>query len=346
MLPSEFKNQWEDMAQKYITDSFMDFFDDSLLTFHLIQELYLICLNLVEIIIHKKVDSITENLNIPLEIKIKVIYSLRTFFNEYNIYIFENPKENEEFTDQIIEEYKKRVLSLDEMKKRMVDFEQMIKSKYFKDLLLLIKKLMIYIKFHDPPLSFNIENNCLDRKLEFKIFKNSDCYCVDGFAKENKNCLVILKPPLFKNNFSYQGLKYIVIFCDDNKIFQENYINLFKINKGLDNSQYESATKIAKNNRNKVINNTNIDLEKSKTTFKKDNFSSFEKNLVKKSIKNEIFNLELLKSSKKLNLKLNNLLENRNIYSNKEFSTNRNKVKNSDKKWKKERKLKYFIKIK
>ena len=163
MLPSEFRNSWEDMAQKYITDVFIDFFDDALLTFHLIQELFCICVNYIDDLLQRKIYFLLLNLSIPEELKAKVLNSLVSFFNEFNFYIFENQKENEDFTNKITELYKNKLSLIEIMKNRLKDLDSLLTSKYFHELLILIKKLYIYIKFHDPSINFNIESNYLDK---------------------------------------------------------------------------------------------------------------------------------------------------------------------------------------
>jgi len=323
MLPSEFKNCWEDLGQKYLNDIFIDFFNDPLLTFHLVQELFSICLTVVEENVNNKIKFLLKNFNIPEEKEKNVINSLRNFINEYNSNIFENPEENDEFVKKVKEEYNRRMLSIECVILRQKDYESLIGLNSFSDMILLIKRIFIFTKFHVPELTLNIESNCFNRKIEFKQFKNIECYCLDGFVKEHKECLVILKPPLLKSNYPYQGLKFIVIFCEKNDKLEEKYINIISEKKIKELDKYTNKPKM---NRNKPINITNYELEKLTTTFKKDHYNSFEKNFIKKSLKNDLLNMELIKSrsNKKLNLNLNNLVDHQTVCNNHIYSTNRN----------------------
>jgi hypothetical protein len=135
---------------------------------------------------------------------------LKTIYQEYFTFIFENEKNSESFFTNVKKKFENFVHNDLENFDKEDEFEDMITSKSFKEMIVIIKKILLYIEFHDPPLKLKIDS-FRERKIEIKKFKNSECICVEGLVKENKNCMILLYPPVLKNGFVYQGLKPIVI---------------------------------------------------------------------------------------------------------------------------------------
>ena len=205
----------------------MDFFDDPLLTIHLIQELVLVCQEVQKKYFDLTIDSIGEFLKIPSNLRVGLESYIKVLFKEYSNFIYDNEQSTILFTKQIKEIYLDKVSKFDNgiMNSRKDEIEDIIDSKYFTELIVMLKKILLYIEVHDPPLSFKIENY-KNRKIDRKVFKNNDSFCIDGFAKENKNCFLILNPPFLRNSYVYQGLKSIVIINEEaDKNFQESNIS-------------------------------------------------------------------------------------------------------------------------
>jgi hypothetical protein len=164
------------------------------------------------------INQILIILNIPKEKNNEKIIEnrMKTIFQEFFNKIFETEKCSENFLVNISKKYKEFVRNQLKDFKKHDEFEDMIKSKSFKEMIFLIKKILLYIEFHDPPLNLSIDS-FKDRKTETKKLKNSDCICVEGFIKDEKNCLILLNPPLMKNGFIYNGLKPVVIVYEANR---------------------------------------------------------------------------------------------------------------------------------
>ena len=276
MLPSEFKKIWSDLSQK-LMDNFMDFFDCPILTINLIQELVLVCQEVQKKYFDLTIDSIGEFLKIPSNKRNGLESYIKVLFKEYSNFIYDNEQSTILFTKQIKEIYIDRVSTFDNFV-RKDDIEDIIQSKYFTELIVILKKILLYIEVHDPPLTFKIESY-LTRKVEKKSFKNAEFVCIDGFAKENKNCFLILNPPLLRNNYVYQGLKSIVIINDEyDKIYTENKQQLCSIELGVVEDETPNKLDIPEL---KIKNNSYYSI---KTNLSKDNLG-LEKNFSKQEIK-------------------------------------------------------------
>lgn len=235
---------WEDLGKETLVDCFIDFFDNQIHTLHMIQELLLISSENFKLQIKEITDNLLKQLTIPndknnfkhIENAIKPIY--QEFFD----LIFESELNSGKFLENIKTRYRRyinEVLVTKHNFDKEDELEDMLKSKSFKDLIVITKKMFLYIDFHDPPLKLKIEENN-ERKIELKSFKNSDCLCVDGLVKENKSCLILMNPPTLKNGFIYQGLKPIVIVYsgklnnnNNNNIIQNEAILQMPLNLNL-----------------------------------------------------------------------------------------------------------------
>jgi hypothetical protein len=78
--------------------------------------------------------------------------------------------------------------------------------------------------------------NYKDRKFEIGKFKNSECICVEGYVKEDKNCLILLHPPMMKNGFVYQGLKPVVMVYEGQGLIKEENEKLTQISSSINNN--------------------------------------------------------------------------------------------------------------
>jgi hypothetical protein len=254
MLPSEFKKLWEDFCNKNISDCFIDFYDLPEISFHLIQELLLICSENFKIQAKQIVDSVVKILHLNKETFKYLEISLRGVFQEYFIQIFENEERREEF----FRKTKKSFTDFIDQKfpdlGKVDEVDDLISGRSFKELIGIIKKILLYIDFHEPPLKLKLER-CEERKIEIKKFKNSDCVCVEGIIKDAKNCLILLHPPLLKNGFAFQGLKPVVIVyeggnlkedCQDQYTVRENLIE--KLNQEADDDKNYMSHKSIPNN--------------------------------------------------------------------------------------------------
>ena len=140
----------------------------------------------------------------------------------------ENQKEtnNEEnaFQVEIREEYQEQ-------------FEEMLETDDFSKFVNNVFYLCLFMLLNDPPLRVPLES-FKNRKFIYKKFKKNDFICVDGFAKENSPCLVLL-PAVTRNNYPYNGIKPSVL------ILQEDFITS-KIKRVLEECEKEEQERLAK----------------------------------------------------------------------------------------------------
>ena len=133
-------------------------------------------------------------------------------------------EEENTFKVEIRDEYQEQFDDLLEME----DFSKLVQSVFY---------LCLFMLLSDPVLRVPIEN-FKNRKFTYKRFKKNDYICVDGFARENSPCLVLL-PPVTRNNHPYNGIKPSVL------ILQEDFITS-KISKALEQGDKEEQEKLLK----------------------------------------------------------------------------------------------------
>ena len=152
----------------------------------------------------------------------------KTNENEQEENIENNKEEKDEeenpFQVEIREEYQEQ-------------FEEMLETDDFSKFVNNVFYLCLFMLLNDPPLRVPIEG-FKNRKFIYKKFKKNDYICVDGFAKENSPCLVLL-PAVTRNNYPYNGIKPSVL------ILQEDFITP-KIKKVLEECEREEQERLAK----------------------------------------------------------------------------------------------------
>ena len=60
-----------------------------------------------------------------------------------------------------------------------------------------------------PELSIDIKQY-EQRKVEYCSFSKKNAYCIDGFAREGANAIIVL-PPIFRKKFPFNGIKSAVL---------------------------------------------------------------------------------------------------------------------------------------
>ena len=147
----------------------------------------------------------------------------------------EEPKE--EKTDDTENNEEKQVFKVEIREEYQEQFEEMLETDDFNKFVSSVFYLCLYMLLNDPPLRVPIEN-FKNRKFVYKRFKKNDYICVDGFAKENSACLVLL-PAVVRNNYPYNGIKPSVL------ILQDEFLTP-KIMKILQDCDREEQEKLAK----------------------------------------------------------------------------------------------------
>ena len=70
-------------------------------------------------------------------------------------------------------------------------------------------KACIYMHLNDPQLTVPLRSY-KEREFEYCSFRKKEAYCIDGFAKEGAESIIVL-PPVMRNNFPFNGLKPSVL---------------------------------------------------------------------------------------------------------------------------------------
>jgi hypothetical protein len=229
LLPSEFKSNWESLAQDLIMEAYENIYDSNILLAQLVQETFRLVYEEAKMVIGEKIKIILNSLNIEENNYEKFFIKFRLIFQEYFSVIFLVDADR---VAKIKNNLKKCISNLDS--NREEDINKDIESPGMLDFIKMSFKLSIFMHLHDPQLSIsiNLQNNSNSngfKNLIYYFYNKSDHLNIEGFAKESVPCLVILPPPLLRSNFPYQGIKpavYIVTNiteeilkeCEKNKV--------------------------------------------------------------------------------------------------------------------------------
>jgi hypothetical protein len=214
-LPSEFKQNWENLGKDFILEAFENTFDDPKILSHLVQDSIKVIYEEANKTIKNKILNILKSLNIEEVYNDKFLIRFRLLFQEYFSIIFVCSVSNFENVKaemlKIVEKYSydNKSIIIDDINSK--GFSLFIQNSF---------KLCIYMLLHDPQLLFNI-SEYEKRKLVYNFYNKNDFLNIDGFGKEQTPCLMILPPPLLRSNFAYQGLKpavYMIVNSNEDII--------------------------------------------------------------------------------------------------------------------------------
>lgn len=237
-LPSEIKNIWETIALENIGDCFIDFFNYPLITFHLVQEMFYIMQTMVKekisFILKKILEilNIDQNVNIPKNERIKenLFYSLRPFFQNYVIEIFDdegsknNKTFNENFCSNFLMFYNQEIIPIISsqgeedtinLMDENVNMYEIVNSTSFKKMISNIKKIILFTELNNQQLSFQIDD-FITREISFDLSSNKDRdnLNVNGRTRENQKKIILINPPKTKNGSNYPNLQKIILPYD------------------------------------------------------------------------------------------------------------------------------------
>ena len=102
--------------------------------------------------------------------------------------------------------------------------EDLVNSDELKQLCKQFYLLSLYINLNDPALKLEIDN-FKQRKFTYVNFSKNDLICIDGFAKED-SCCIILIPFVMRNNHAYNGIKPAVLILQENAVSQNIIANI------------------------------------------------------------------------------------------------------------------------
>lgn len=190
--------------------------------------------------------------------------SIRPIILEYYDDIFENEAKSNSFFEKIKADYEqfinKNILSEDfennnpdkdakggsspiSRKDKRIELEDMLRSSYLKDFVKTIKKIFLFVEFHDPQLNLKLDK-FKNRKPIIKKLKATDSILADGYIKESKNCLILIDPPLLKNGYPYSGLKPVTLICPDDSYYDKYIFKEEKIEEPIKTNESEKIKTI------------------------------------------------------------------------------------------------------
>ena len=285
-LPSEFKKLWENLTETELLAPFDNFIDNYIFISHICQDLTNLTYFETKNIIDKKFNSLLFCLDIKInsDEEKKLIFSkFIPLFQEHFFDIFKLKNEN-------IENIKNKLINISNLYTFNFDkndLKESIKDKQFNILLKSLFDLCLHMLLHDPLLTFNILPY-EKRKINYYYYNKKEFQSIEGFGNEKTPCLIILPPPLLKNSFPFNGMKYAVYLIE---------------NPSLDIIQ--KCDKFKKEN--DLILQNNLEEKKSKNDNKK-NYNNIielknEKNNEIKDVENYQFNINLLLNNNEKKIK-------------------------------------------
>ena len=220
-LPSEFKNLWDKLIKTELLEAFDSYINDYVTVSNLSQDLFLITYKQAEELIHKKINSILDCLNIKNtsnEQMNKIISKFLPFFQEHLFEIFN-------VSNEIESTIKNELLKIASTYKTKIDTEQLsdeINKDQFKMLLSSFFSVSLYMLLHDPILTLSI-SPYQQRTNEYMYYSKKDMIIIEGFPNESTPCMLILPPPMLRKKFPFNGMKpaYYALNDSDQSILNE-----------------------------------------------------------------------------------------------------------------------------
>ena len=321
-LKNEIKALWEKFSKINILNNFIDFEDEPEIIFHIISELFLLSNKLIKEKNEFKFREISKIMGVKnnsLVIK-DIEDKFKNFMKEHLDEIYLDLNSNNfiyEYKQKIKKIFKEKIINKkDDVNKEKIykTFCDILEQNDFKEILKDINDLILITQYNEPPLSFNIEPNFINRKIKIIQIKKKKNYIIlnDSIIK-CINYIIILNPPQLKNGIYYfNNLKTIIMPFNRNyseyslvmekeeiKDIFTNNDELFSTQTDINNNRLINFFN-QKNSNINLIDNYNNTIKKLKINnkFKKSigMFSNMDLNIRKKK---KIKNLEINDSLKK-----------------------------------------------
>ena len=238
---SEVVEKWEKFALNDITENFVDF--SPIQIYHLVSNLFFLCKELLNNILTEKYNQLLNCFNIPSNSRNleSIQLRLKPFILDNMSDIIFNEKDSFIFLNNLKKDFK--TFSSEIIKNKENEFNDLINDNSFKTMIECIKNLILFAMFNEPILSFNIEKNYLNRKIEtIKVTKNNkDNYIIVNEPGINDfEAIILLNPPITKSGneiAELNDLKKIIINIEDytqNTISNNNINNINDINDDIE----------------------------------------------------------------------------------------------------------------
>lgn len=263
-LFSQIKNFWETLAKENINDCFIDFFPFPDLLRQIINE----TVNYVKNNINSTINNIINNFMIECNISINnkqnlsfVSKMIKLIIKEFYFEIFETDKNFKNF-QKFFENFIKNQIFVKISSTIQKDFENDFDVGSLKNFYYNIQRIFFYFEFKG-----NIELEPRQSN-QFHLYNKKEFFSVEGYIKENKNCLILIDTPKTKNGYKpFSQLKPIVV-AYPKRSFPSQYN--FNLQLEIDSNNINNLlSRGKKKTKNKTVSRKHLETETSTIKNKK-----------------------------------------------------------------------------
>lgn len=204
-LPSEFKNLWDKLIKTELLEAFDFYINEYNLVSNLSQDLFLIMYHETENLIHFKINTILESLNIKTtstEQMNKIIQKFLPFFQEHLFEIFF-------LSEDLSKKMKSELVKISSTYTIKVDQTQLMNECNKNQFTMLMKSFFsvcLYMLLHEPVLTLNIKQYS-QRVSKYMYYNKKEMIIIEGFPVDQTPCVLILPPPMLRKKFPFNGMK-------------------------------------------------------------------------------------------------------------------------------------------
>ena len=212
--PEEFKCQWETLIKTMIMDAFENVSLNTIIFMRTINIIIKIIYEISKLKIKEKIIELLKCLNI----KIKSDDTIKKFFNKYQKILFQNYFNslfiiNDELINKIISQIKneflkkyKKIFSEEELNDIMTDLSSNNINSFIKELYY----LCLYMNINIPTLTIKTSIDA-----NYRYFNKNEYTNIEGFANDGDICIIIVNPPMIRQNISFRGIKPVVCMIEN-----------------------------------------------------------------------------------------------------------------------------------
>ncbi len=277
-LPYEFKSRWESLIKTSVMDILENSSYNSILLMRVINIIIKYVYEISIIKIRQKVLELLKCLGIYDNRE----ENINNFFDKFQKLIFQDyfntifAINKTEFGKELISNIKNKILIKEGKLFSEIDKENILKDLNCPNINKFIIELFylcLYMNINEPQLIIKTST-----EIKYKYFNKKKYSNIEGFSKENDICLLLLNPPMTKNNINYKEIKPIVCLIDSptedikNLCYQQNYKDTKNIIKYNSRSFSKSSNYIEYFKYNNKINQTQLSLKKNDNNYSSKSF--------------------------------------------------------------------------
>ena len=285
--PEEFKIGWETL----IKISAMDAFENISLNHILLMKTINVILNLLYEISSKKIREKINDILQCLGLTEKKEENIKKFFEKFKKLIFQDYfssifkiNNDENFVKEVIKDIKNEIKKNEKIfsNEDKINIMKDLDSKSFKKFIIELYYLCLYMNINEPKLIIKTST-----EISYKYYNKNIYSNIEGFSNENDICLLILNPPITKNNINYKGIKPTVCIIENHskeikdlceKQNKNNKDNNFystsdcKCFNNFKNKEFDNGFEIFERDTGKNIKNKKIDNKANNSKVTQDDF--------------------------------------------------------------------------